>query len=362
MEYPTFSIIIPAFKQGSYDEVVNSLKKLEYPLAKIEVIISLGRNPSLQRNLAIKKATGEFTLFLDNDSIVSSQLLKEILNGFQLKRRKPYEKKNNPLIRLSIELTNFIFKNKVRDERVIIVGGPNINLLPFNSFWQEIADSVLQSTFVHWKMAARYRPIGDLRFASEKELILCNLAIANKVLGRKVNFNELLYPNEENELIQRLIKQKNFGFVYNPKAIISRSRRSSLNDILRQFFYYGKGRMEQIKITGLKDNLIFLAPLFLLVYFISTPFLLLQGTYIIFLPLLVYFSFAFLSSLGFALKNKNKILFLVLPSIYIFIHLVYAFGLTIGIFTNFSKKKKSNKKIEDKIKIEFLKKFNQNNF
>ena len=54
---------------------------------------------------------------------------------------------------------------------------------------------------------ARYAKVGDLRESSEKELILCNLAACRGPMLELGGFNELLYPNEENALMDELQKR-----------------------------------------------------------------------------------------------------------------------------------------------------------
>ncbi len=394
MIYPKFSIIIPALEKKKYKKVLESIGHADYPAAKIEIILALGKAPSLQRNLAIKKAKGEIILFLDDDSLVSAQIFKEIIKGFNFRANSQttFSYTNNFFINLSLKVNDLIFnngflsnskfnftnkilnrifinsKNKLakkkpgfchndRVKETIMVGGPNVLPLSGNGFWQEVADVFLQSTFAHWKMASRYRPLGCLRYASEKELILCNLAVKSKIFKKKVKFNELLYPNEENELLQKLLKEEKGVFVYNPKAVVSRLRRDSLIKIARQFFFYGKGRMEQIRNIGLKDNFIFFLPLLFLIYFLFIPFFLMGRFYWFITPLLIYLFITFISTLGFYLRKKRKIFFIVLPLTFLFIHFSYALGFLLGLFTSFNKKRDKIKDLKKMIKIQVVKNF-----
>ncbi len=52
---------------------------------------------------------------------------------------------------------------------------------------------------------ARYRAVGGRRRCGEKELILCNLLLSRKVFLSNGGFREDLYPNEENEFLNRLL-------------------------------------------------------------------------------------------------------------------------------------------------------------
>ncbi len=68
---------------------------------------------------------------------------------------------------------------------------------------------------------ARYRKVGRPRATSEKELILCNLLARRDALLELGGFNEKLYPNEENALMDEL--QKRGGkLLYDPELIVYR--------------------------------------------------------------------------------------------------------------------------------------------
>ncbi len=66
--------------------------------------------------------------------------------------------------------------------------------------------------------AARYASVGRSRESSEKELILCNLVARRDAMLELGGFNEALYPNEENALMDEL--QKRGGkLLYDPELI-----------------------------------------------------------------------------------------------------------------------------------------------
>ena len=59
--------------------------------------------------------------------------------------------------------------------------------------------------------------MGRVRATSEKELILCNLVARREAMLELGGFNEALYPNEENALMDEL--QKRGGkLIYDPAA------------------------------------------------------------------------------------------------------------------------------------------------
>ena len=53
---PTISVIIPALSDEGDLPVVSFLKNIDYPQDKIEIILSIGKEPSIQRNRAVSTA------------------------------------------------------------------------------------------------------------------------------------------------------------------------------------------------------------------------------------------------------------------------------------------------------------------
>ena len=71
-----------------------------------------------------------------------------------------------------------------------------------------------------------------MRETSEKELILCNLLARRQAMLELGGFNEALYPNEENALMDEL--QKRGGkLLYDPELLVHRRPRSSLKSFAR---------------------------------------------------------------------------------------------------------------------------------
>jgi len=141
---------------------------------------------------------------------------------------------------------------------VAIVGGPNVSP-EFDTFLQKAFDAVQTSWFGSYTVRARYQPIGVLRDASEKELILCNMSMRKSVFLAFRGFDTRLYPNEENELMNR-IKAGGYRLLYQPAAIVQRSRRDSLLAFLKQNYTYGRGRMEQMLVGFFPSDLVHLIP------------------------------------------------------------------------------------------------------
>lgn len=293
--YPLISIIIPVRPGASARTAIDSIRKADYPLELIQTIVEEGLNPSRQRNQGIKKASGEILFFLDDDSEITPGLFKETVKTYQAY------------------------------PDAIGVGGPAV--LYGNTNLQKGIIAVLTSYLGVYKISSRYAPLGQTRYTDENELISCNLSFKREVFKKNNGFNDKLYPNEENELIQSLINQ-GYRFVYNPQCQILRQADSEIEEFLRRIFNYGRGRMEQLFLRPSKTSFLRLLPLGFLIYlfgllFITNPYL--------YLPFFAYLVLISAVSAT-AAKKKLKIIPLAI-ALFLATHILYGFGQAFGIYT-----------------------------
>ncbi|MCP4404704.1 MAG: glycosyltransferase [bacterium] len=304
---PQISIIIPRRADENAETAVQAVLRAEYPLELIEIIEVTGENPSKQRNKGAEAAQGEILYFLDNDSIVTPGLFSHVV--------KHYTKAETG--EASKDITG--------------VGGPNLTPKT-DGFWQKVSGYALASFFAHFTMAARYKPVGEVRVTGEQELILCNFSIRRKVFLQEGGLNETLYPNEENEFLNRLI-QNGHRFLYDPEASIERSRRKDMRSFIRQLSNYGRGRAEQMLVEGFSvKSLLFFLPSGLLAYLLLLPVLNIGWNRLwwSFVPLIAYLIPALLSAFQSAIEARNPLLVPILPFWYLIMHLSYGAGLLRG--------------------------------
>lgn len=289
----TFSIIIPV-KAGGYVAALDAIRSLSAEADSYELLIAEGSAPSRQRNLAASAARGELLCFLDDDSLVNPENL-----------------------RLCAEIMN--------DENVAVVGGPSVTPAS-DSPLQQLFGSALSSPLGSGAVRGRYRVFGAVRETTEKELILCNLAIRRSVFVELGGFDERLYPNEENELLDR-IKSSGFKLVHNPAMYVYRSQRRSLKAFVRQMFAYGRGRAQQTLISG-SFSLVSFVPLFFMLYLILALFS--GGNLLLLAPLLLYAALAVLFT-SVAICRTGRLYLLALLLIYPLMHCVNGCGLLYGL-------------------------------
>jgi len=296
IDLPTITAVIPVRPTETASGALGSLLEVGYPSEKVEVLVVRGTQPSKQRNLGIRSARGDVLYFLDNDSAVSPDLF-EIAAGH------------------------------LEAPDVIGVAGPNVSQ-ESDSTVARAVDGVFCSVFGTGGIRARYSSVGSARVASEHDVIFCNLAIRKSLLDKVGGLNENLYPNEENELYERLVASSaEAHFIYDPAAVVTRPRSESVAAHLRQILFYGVGRMKQ---TFYRPNvlcLVHMIPAFFLLYLAIVPWL---GIPLLLAPLVLYGAmlvvFSAKGGLGAGSAGVSAVLLLLFP----LTHLAYGAGLIIG--------------------------------
>ncbi|MBI5800203.1 MAG: glycosyltransferase [Verrucomicrobia bacterium] len=291
---PLVTIIIPTRPGDEEPLAVGAACKLDHPAKHLEIIVARGKQPSVQRNTALRAAKGDLIYFLDDDSLPTPDNLRRALAHFA-------------------------------DPKVVMVGGPNV--CPADAPPLEQAFAAVMGTWLAFGPSrARYTPVGKARASGEKELILCNLMGRREALLAAGGFDEALYPNEENALMDEL--QKRGGKLsYDPEFIVHRRPRGTVGAFCKMLMNYGRGRAEQFRLhptLGSAPN--FVPPLFLL-YLVLSPLL---PTMLLW-PLALYAAAVLtqtLASSSHCLFNAARVAPLIAVS-----HICYGLGFWKGLFT-----------------------------
>jgi len=295
------TVLIAARPDQAEVKAVAASRALEYSADELEIIVARGRQPSVQRNAALRAAHGDLIYFLDDDSLPEPGNLRRAAAHF-------------------------------RDPKVQMVGGPNV-CPPDAPALEQVFARVLASWLAFGPSRARYTPVGQVRATSEKELILCNLLARRQAMLDLGGFNEALYPNEENALMDEL--QKRGGkLIYDPALLVRRRPRSSLKSFAKMLMTYGRGRAEQFRVKPTFGSALnFVPPLFCL-FLVALPFLvMLTPLETACLALLAVYCLAVLAQ-GLVLAAGGRVWqsLAAIPLI-VLTHILYGVGFWRGLFT-----------------------------
>lgn len=304
---PSVTIIIAARPEQAEIKAVQAARQLDYPAGQLEIIVARGKQPSVQRNAAIKAARGEWIYFLDDDSVPPPQNLRQAAKHF-----------SNPAVKM--------------------IGGPNL-CPPTAPPLEKVFAVVLASWLAFGPSRARYASFGQARASSEKELILCNLLARRADTLELGGFNEALYPNEENALMDEL--QKRGGqLIYDPQLIVHRRPRHSLRAFIKMLGTYGRGRAEQFRVTPTFGSVLNFVPPLFCIYLLSLavfqlaalgkPFGLLKIASV--MPLAFYLLAVGLQTLA-SIRAHGFARGLLAMPLLVASHFCYGFGFWHGLFT-----------------------------
>jgi hypothetical protein len=219
-----------------------------------------------------------------------------------------------------------------KDPKVQMVGGPNL-CPPDAPPLEQVFALVLASWVAFGPSRARYAAVGQVRETSEKELILCNLLARRQSMLDLGGFNEALYPNEENALMDELQKQGG-KLIYDPQLLVRRRPRSNLKAFARMLMTYGRGRAEQFRVHPTPGSVLNFVPPLFCVYLLALPFLLALTSIgkVCLLPLACYILAVLAQAVVLAVGGQLFQSLAAIPLI-VLTHILYGLGFWRGLFT-----------------------------
>jgi GT2 family glycosyltransferase len=170
--------------------------------------ISTGHvGPAVKRNLAIRDASGEFLIFIDDDAYPEQNFL-EILDE------------------------DFL------NDKIKAVGGPAVTPAS-DSFWQKVSGVVFLSSLSGGN-PERYIPLGQKKNVDDWPSV--NFSIRKEIFAELKGFDSEFWPGEDTKLCLDLIKKYPNSILYDPALIAFHHRRSGLAKHLKQISGYGLHR------------------------------------------------------------------------------------------------------------------------
>ena len=218
------------------EPVLVSLRETPSPRGGAQILVAEGRHPARQRNAAMGKARGEILVFLDNDCSIGAGFWKEL-------------------------------ERAMAPPDVEIVGGPAL-LRPYATAWEEIFDALLTHMLIVGTVSSRYASRGDFRVATQTDLILCNLAVRRSIFEKIGPLSTDLYPNEENEWLDRA-HAAGVGAFYDPSLQVFRPQRTGPWQMVVTLLRYGVGRTRQFRVSGWRPTFHQILPAMLIGTFVA---------------------------------------------------------------------------------------------
>ena len=305
-ELPFVSVLVPVHPHKKEVKSAEAARHFDYPPDKLEIVVvrttDLSIGPGVKRNAGLKHIKGEFVYMLDDDSVASPGLLRTAVDKF------------------------------LADPAVKMVGGPNV-CPPDAPLFERALGCVMGSWLAFGPSCARYRPVGKLREATEKELISCNL-VANRAAVLEVGFNPKLWPNEENAMMDG-VQQRGGKLLYDPDFIAHRRPRETFRAYRKMLVFYGGGRAHQLRMHPTAHSLPNFVPGFFLLYLLALPFVPLipvakDYASLTLLPLALYL-LAVLVQTAFIVGRSGLLLALYSLPLLVATTLLYGFGFLWGL-------------------------------
>jgi cellulose synthase/poly-beta-1,6-N-acetylglucosamine synthase-like glycosyltransferase len=299
-----FTLVIPVAPERDI-EILDSIKQLDYPKSEFHVVVIKSKNASSNRNKGAEKSKGEIIGFLDDDAILESDFLKNVEIFFA---KYPW---------------------------IDIAGGPQLTPKNEEGF-AKISGYALTSKFGAAGVEGRYKK-GKIKLnADERDLTSANLFVKKEVMN-KVRFDENLWPGEDSKFIDDA-KKHSLKVAYCPDFVIYHRRRATSKGLAKQIFNYGRTRTLKEGFFQTLKRPVFIVPSLFVIYLASLIVLtaVLNSAMftlplvLLFAPLGVYLVANLVFSAYEAIKNKDPSATLVLPYIFLAIHVSYGVGMIYG--------------------------------
>lgn len=239
-DLPRVSVIVPV-KNGAQKiaGLLDSLMQVDYDREMLEIVVVDGNSsdntreivlrypkvkllteerPGLNaaRNTGIKNSTGEVIAFTDSDCIVSKNWVRKIVEDFG-------------------------------EKGVGCVGGSALR------FYDDLISRYCDESLVPvMRIFTEKKALNEVKPPAQYPAG-CNMAIRRSILAEAGEFDESIeYGFDEDELVERICSTGH-TMVLDPDLLVSHKHRSSVRELLKQTFRYGRGMGVLLREKGLKS-------------------------------------------------------------------------------------------------------------
>jgi hypothetical protein len=282
------SLVIPA-APGIHVDALESVVRQTRP---VEVIVEEGPNPSANRNRGAARAAAPLIAFINAHTVLRADWAERVEHFFQ------------------------------QHPEVDIVGGPQLNY-DGDPYFARLSGDALASPFCTGQMSRRYRPSVVNLEADETSLSSANLICRRSVFER-VRFDEALYPGEDPKFITDA-KRAGLKVACASDIVVFNRRRGDLLRLWKQVFHYGASRVQKETPVELLSHPVFFAPAAFALYAVTLPVLLAMFPWA-WVPAAAYGALSLAFALARALDCRRAEYLLLLPPVFLWIHLAYGAG------------------------------------
>lgn len=242
--YTNWELIIS--DDGSIDDTATTVMEFTKLDSRIKVNINANNQGSPRnRNIALAMATGELTLYIEDDLILHPDFLEVMVDTYNLLRSRGIR---------AIVVPRLIEKIDQRSEAVNQAAKQNVPFLInkwtgeiFNNYSKDFGGKLMEVVIGH-------------------ACSLYDTSILREVRGYTENTYKRNYCREESDLQLRLAK-KGYRYYFQPKAVADHAKINTggcrISDPLSQTYYYARNHIVfLVKIFGIKS--VYMIPCFLL--------------------------------------------------------------------------------------------------
>ena len=320
----TVSVCVVAYnEEKALPQLLECIKKQTFPHERMEVVLIDGISADKTKSIMLDFAKEDYGFYsvqvLDNPKRKQSCGWNVAISNY----------KSDVIIRVDAHATipeDFVEKNmKIQESGEYVCGGVRPNMVDESTPWKELLLIAEQSMF--GSGIAMYRHSHEKTYVDS----LFHGCYRREVFEKAGNFDEQLGRTEDNEVHYR-IRKAGYKILYSPDIISYQHTRSTLKGMLKQKYGNGLWISLTLKVCPGCIEFYHIVPLAFVLGIIVTTILAFCGYPLLCkLMWLIYGILAVVMSLLSVAGQKKHVNQILLPFLFLLLHVSYGFGSLVGI-------------------------------
>lgn len=318
------SFIIVAYnEEHTLKEVFNNIKNQDYPHKLIEIILVDGMSTDNTKNIMMDFSDKEEDFLR---IVVKDNPKRTLPCGWNIALK---ESQGDVIIRVDGHSTipkNFISKNiECIKSGEKICGGHRPNIIDEETPWKKTL--LLAETSMFGSSIAPYRRNIENTYVTS----VFHGAYSREVFEKVGYYNELLARTEDNDMHYRM-RKSGYKICFNPKIVSYQHTRNSLKKMLKQKYLNGYWIGLTMGVNPKCFSIYHFIPLMFILAIIFTTILMIKGYSILSIAMWSMYIICNLFMSFISIKNeKFNIYNLMLPILFLLLHLSYGCGTLLGL-------------------------------